>query len=300
MDSCARSAPPFPPSDLRLIRKRLGAGALFAASVAGAALRARALTRDGALAAFAVGTLTYGAGGWAFALILLAFFGPAVALSRVGRARKKLLTDIGKGGARDAWQVLANGGVATVCAVAYAVRPVARPRLRRAWVAAFAGSYAAATADTWGTEIGTLVRGAPRSILTLKRIPTGLSGGVTVAGSVAEVAGAVWSALCAISASRLLPESPPPVRGPQPNRGKLFWATVTGGIAGALVDSLLGATAQELRYCPVCERNCETNPHGCGTPTVLVRGIPSFSNDLVNFAATLTGAIVGFTIAEVN
>ncbi len=100
-------------------------------------------------------------GTWFTTLVLLAFFIPSVALSRIGRARKKQLIDIGKGGARDAWQVLANGGVATL-ALAFALAGGATDLL----FAAFAGAYAAATADTWGTEIGTLARGMPRSILT--------------------------------------------------------------------------------------------------------------------------------------
>lgn len=285
----------------------------------------RALTRGGALAAFAVGTITYGAGGWAFTLILLAFFVPSVALSRVGRARKQLLVDIGKGGARDAWQVLANGGVATICAAiaglllvfitrtgAFAedgeyfvvfgwhlfgvphetlLHTVAPAR----WIAAFAGSYAAATADTWGTEIGTLARGRPHSILTLQPIATGLSGGVTRAGTVAELAGAAWIAAIAALCLTLVDRWPDPHWKLATTAG--FIAPIwIGGVLGALVDSLLGATVQELRRCAECGRTCETNPHDCGGPTSLVRGIRGFSNDRVNFGATLTGAAVAFAL----
>jgi len=77
-----------------------------------AADRAHALTRGGALAAFVVGSVTYASGGIPFTAILLAFFVPSVAVSRIGRTRKRALVDIGKGGPRDALQVLANGGVA--------------------------------------------------------------------------------------------------------------------------------------------------------------------------------------------
>ncbi len=118
--------------------------------------------------------------------MLLAFFLPSVGLSRLGRRRKRELVDIGKGGARDALQVLANGGVATACAVLFALAHDPR------WAWAFAGAYAAATADTWATEIGTLARRAPRSIFTLRPIATGLSGGITLPGTLAEVAGALW------------------------------------------------------------------------------------------------------------
>jgi len=255
----------------------------------------------------------------------LAFFVPSVALSRVGRARKKQLTDIGKGGARDAWQVLANGGVATLCAVMATTR-ITTPELEgeaadgasltEPWIAAFAGAYAAATADTWGTEIGTLVRGRPRSILTLKPIPTGLSGGVTIAGTAAEAAGALWIALSSVTVLRATDAASESAAEHQSTSGdvplreaarrsgvagiRTAVAIFSGGVLGALIDSVLGATLQELRRCPSCERTCETNPHSCGTPTIRVRGIPGFSNDLVNAAATLTGGVVAFAVRSLQ
>ena len=199
--------------------------------------------------------------------MLFAFFIPSVLISRIGRARKRGLVDVGKQGARDAWQVLANGGIAAVCAVAAALAH--RPQL----AAAFAGAFAAASADTWGTEIGTLARGPARSILTLRPLAAGLSGGVTAMGTLAEMAGALAVALVAWKA------------------GVAAWPPIAiAGFAGALADSVLGATVQELRYCPRCERTCETDPHQCGTPSALVRGYAWMTNDAVNLCATLIGA----------
>src|ERR1700738_2892892 len=119
-------------------------GAVLAGGIAFGAWRARALTRGGAVAAFAVGALTYASGTAGFTLVLLAFFVPSIVRSRVGRARKRELVDIGKHGARDAMQVLANGGVATVCAVAWAFTHDVR------WAVAFAGARAAATGGRGG------------------------------------------------------------------------------------------------------------------------------------------------------
>ena len=256
-------------------------GAAFAAVVAVAAWRARALTRGGAAAAFAVGTLTFACGHLGGTVVLLAFFVPSVVLSRVGRTRKRALVDIGKGGPRDAVQVLANGGVATVCVVVYAYTHDLR------WAFAFAGAYAAATADTWATELGTLARHRPRSIFTLRPIATGMSGGITLPGTLAEIAGAIWIAAVASFPAGLVHAA---------SRWGLL-AIPLGGIAGAMLDSVLGGSVQELRRCEVCDRTCETDPHVCGTPTRLVRGLRGFSNDLVNLAATLAGAAVAFALA---
>jgi uncharacterized protein (TIGR00297 family) len=263
---------------------------LFAGAVAVIALRAHALTRGGAIAAFVVGTLTYASGTVGFTLVLLAFFVPSVILSRVGKARKRALVDIGKGGARDALQVLANGGVATACAVAWAFTHDIR------WALAFAGAYAASTADTWATEIGTLAGTAPRSILTLRPLPTGMSGGVTWRGTLGEVAGGLWIGVVAPIAIVLA------YIAQQSDVGftmaySRWWGLAAlalvipvAGIVGSIVDSLLGATLQESRHCDACNRACETDPHVCREPTRIVAGVRGISNDAVNFAATLTGA----------
>lgn len=248
------------------------AGAILAAAVAGVAWRARALTTSGAWAAFVVGTIVFGAGGWRAAAVLFAFFIPSVLLSRVGRERKRAAVEA-KHGARDGWQVLANGGVAALCILLTL-------RGGTAFAAAFAGAFAAASADTWGTEIGTLSRAAPRSIVTLRPVPAGISGGVTALGSLASVAGALCVAAVAALAG---------VAG--------WWPVAVGGIAGALADSLAGATLQALRWCPACALPCETDPHRCGTATVLRRGAAWIGNDAVNLIATLAGALVAGLLA---
>ena len=277
-------------------------GALFAGAVALVARFARALTPGGAIAAFVVGTLTYAAGTVGFAFVLLAFFVPSVVLSRVGRARKHTLVDVDKHGARDAIQVIANGGVATVCAVVWAFHHDPR------WALAFAGAYAAATADTWATEIGTLARRQPRSILTLRPVPAGMSGGITLAGTLAEIIGAMWLGIVGTAGIAGAYALNVPDLGAAWSSGApaayvipVTWplAILLAGIAGATADSLLGATVQELRRCDACGRVCETDPHVCGTPTRLVRGVAGFSNDVVNLLATAIGAAVAFGVASV-
>jgi uncharacterized protein (TIGR00297 family) len=239
-------------------------GAAAAAAIVFLAYRARMLSLDGAAAAFAIGTLVFGAGGWKGAAILLTFFLPSSLLTRLGRERKPLRNET----PRNAWQVLANGSVAGICAIAAAIAGAP-------FNAAFAGALAAASADTWGTEIGTLARNRPRSIVTFRPIETGLSGGVTLLGTLATIAGA----LCVALASWWLGVAP-------------LVAVAVGGVAGALLDSIAGGTLQALRWCPACACECETARHHCGTPTTLSRGIGWIANDAVNFAATLCGALV--------
>ena len=255
-------------------------GFVAATVIAIVAFRARALDRGGALAACVVGTATYGALGLPGAAVLLAFFVTSVGLSRVGKARKRdLLVDVDKTGARDGAQVLANGGIAALCA------------LGALWIdgrlaVAFAGAFAAATADTWGTEIGSLGRGKPRSILSLRPIATGLSGGVTIVGTIAEIVGACFIAAVGIWTHVGAGDF------------RVASAIAIGGIAGAFADSILGASVQSLRWCGQCKRATEREPHVCGANTTPLRGLEWFGNDAVNASATIVGAFVAFAIAR--
>ncbi len=157
-----------------------GVGAALAAAIALIAHRARSLSASGAIAAFAVGTIVFGAAGWRGAAVLFAFFIPSALISRRGAA----------GAPRSGWQVLANGGVAACCALL-------SMRFGAAFSAGFAGAFAAASADTWGTEIGTRVAQTPVSILTFRPVAVGRSGGVTLAGSLATLGGALCVPLAA-------------------------------------------------------------------------------------------------------
>ena len=228
----------------------------------------------GAIAAVIIGTLVYGSGGWPNAAVLLAFFASSVVLSRIGKARKSVLLDLQKAGARDQTQVFANGLVAAVFAM-FALNG------NLLWQIGFAAAFATAAADTWATEIGTLARGTARSIITGKPVAGGLSGGITAAGTTAAAAGALFVALVAYFT----------------HASEALLAIIMGGFTGAMLDSLLGASVQALRHCAGCSRLCESDPHVCGADTTLVRGVSWMTNDSVNFLATLGGSLTAMALA---
>jgi len=155
------------------------AGLVVATAIAIAARRSRTLAPGGAAAALVVGTVAMTAG-WAWGAALIVFFVASSLLSRVGRAAKAARTRaiVEKGDERDAWQVLANGGAFAVAALGVLVAPARAP-----WAAIGLGALAAATADTWATEVGTLAGGRPRSLAGWRPVPPGTSGAVSSVGT---------------------------------------------------------------------------------------------------------------------
>jgi uncharacterized protein (TIGR00297 family) len=272
-------------------------GALGAASgIAALARWRRALTVDGMVAATMLGTVVFGRGGWSAAAALNTFFASSSVLSRVGqgrRGRPGVLAQA-KGAERDAWQVLANGGAAALALLG--PEPVAS--------GAFLGAVATAAADTWATELGLLAGQSPRLVTSLRRVPAGTSGGVTVAGLLASAAGGATVGCAALVTPRRgdargVDWYVGGARGGDASGvgwkvgvGTLGWSLV--GVVGALVDSLLGATLQARYWCAECQAPTEHATHArCGLPATLVGGQRWVTNDVVNVLATTTGALLG-------
>lgn len=263
-----------------VLRLALAVGLNGVAAIA--SVRRSAVTPGGGVAGFTVGAAIFAAGGpWLWSL-LMAFFVTGTAISRVGRRRKAALQRLHeKGRRRDALQVFANGGVAMVAALAYGA--TGEPL----FAAACAASFAASNADTWAGEIGVLSPRPPRSIVSGRRLLPGASGGVSALGTVtAALAAAVIAALFLV--------------GWVPRYG---WsgavsvvATITAaGFAGALIDSLLGATVQ-AHYADAVSGDLTERRFGPDGENRLVRGLRRFNNDAVNLASNLLAVLISLPL----
>jgi uncharacterized protein (TIGR00297 family) len=273
-------------------------GFFLAVFISALAYRMRSLDLSGALAATVLGSMVFGIGGLPGAVVLMGFFITSSGLSRLFKRRKQRFDEkFSKGSQRDAGQVLANGGVAGICILASLVfQDSLLP-----WMA-FCGSLAAVNADTWATELGVLNRSQPILITTGKRVEPGTSGAVSLAGTLAAGAGALLIAFLGVLSPQLLPA---PINFLIfPRESSFTWVVgallglTAAGVAGSLVDSLLGATLQVIYTCPSCQKETERHPlHTCGTPTQMLRGWRWLNNDWVNIACALTGAILGGSTA---
>ncbi|ANS77085.1 hypothetical protein AWM70_03925 [Paenibacillus yonginensis] len=255
-----------------------------AAVVAGLAYVKRSLSLSGLIAAVIMGTIYYGAGSAFWFGTLLFFFITGTLLSRWKKDRKDdLEKSYAKTGRRDAGQVLANGGLGMLICLGY----VAAPNVL--WVYGFVGVMATVTSDTWATELGGLSRKPPRSVLTGRVVPKGTSGGVSLAGNTAALAGG----LCIGLAAWLLIRLGGDFMGTGAADGALslpglLLLGAAGGFVGAMADSVLGATVQKMYRCLVCGQIVEVERH-CGHETERYRGLPWMTNDAVNLISSAVG-----------
>jgi uncharacterized protein (TIGR00297 family) len=269
---------------MSILNSQLLNGFLLAILIAYSSFRIGFLSKSGAMAACLLGTIVFGLGGFAWAVVLMGFFISSSVLSKLFKRRKADLEEkFSKGSKRDAWQVWANGGVAGIFLILHAIFPDSS----WPWLA-FCGTMAAVNADTWATELGVLSKKNPINLVTGQSLEAGESGGVTSLGTFAAFLASLFIAILAILFWPAFLQEP---------IGAETWILLTGitaaGVFGSLVDSFLGATVQAIYFCPVCEKETEKHPlHTCGIRTELVRGWKWFTNDVVNTFCAFMGGFV--------
>ncbi|HTP79589.1 MAG TPA: DUF92 domain-containing protein [Bacteroidota bacterium] len=247
-------------------------GLCFGFVIAALAYKRRWLTVGGASATLIFAIVIFGMGGWKWTVPIVTFFVTSSALTRAGRERKAGLKDaILKPGPRDAMQVLANGGVSLLLVILHGIFRDVNLYLP------YAGSIAAATADTWATEVGMLSRNPPLLVRNLRRAEPGTSGAVSLMGLAAGLIGS-----CVVGLSAL----------PWLDTITTAGAIIVSGIAACVFDTLLGSTVQAEYECPGCGRRSEKRIHCGRIEGRRVRGFTWVDNDVVNFACTSSGALL--------
>jgi uncharacterized protein (TIGR00297 family) len=193
------------------------------------AQRAPVLTREGWVHAGILGTLLWGAlgpQGW-LAVVLYLLLGSLV--TRLGFSRKQArgLAER-RGGRRGPENVWGSALVGTVLALVATRAPLAwQPAL----LLAFAASFAAKLADTFGSEIGKRWGRHTVLITSLRPVPPGTEGAVSLEGTAASLLGGGLMALAMLLLGVI--------------SGWRAWLLVSTIALGAtLLESVIGATLQ--------------------------------------------------------
>jgi uncharacterized protein (TIGR00297 family) len=210
--------------DWTSLRDRWAIGGLLTLLFSGLARWVHGVTTAGALAgAVACFVLYLGGGPGAFAA-LVTVFSLAWMTTRLGYARKQKLGIAERREGRSASQVLANLGVATICAAFLIFGVFGQTKTA---LLAMSAALSEAAADTVSSEIGQAFGETPRLITNWKSVPAGTNGAVSLMGTFAGIAAAgIVSSVCLLGG--LLPQR---------------WLAVSIGAAilGMVVDSFLGA-----------------------------------------------------------
>jgi len=196
----------------------------FNAVVAYLGYRARTVSVSGMIGGWAVGAVIFacgGAGAWA---LLFLTFAVATISSRLGLRRKiRLGIAEEKGGRRGAGNALANCGVAAIASVL--VVSTGKPAES---LLALAAALTAGGGDTVASEIGKAWGRRTYLVTSLRAVPPGTSGAMSLEGTLAGVAAAVLLASIGIELGLAGWHALVPI--------------VVAATVGALVESVLGAT----------------------------------------------------------
>lgn len=188
------------------------------------------LTRAGWVHAGVLGTLLWGSLGWRGWLAVVAYLALGSLVTKLGFRRKRELglaeAREGRRGPENVW---GSALVGTVLALLACRAPAAAvPAL----LAGFAASFAAKLADTFGSEIGKRWGRHTVLITSLKPVPPGTEGAISLEGTAASVMGSGLMTLTMMALGMI--------------RGWPLALLVSGvGLVATLAESVVGASLQQ-------------------------------------------------------
>lgn len=216
------------------------------------------LTPFGYLNALILGVLVWGTLGWRGYLIVMLFFLCGSAITYVGIEQKEAegIAEE-RSGMRGAGNVWGSALAATICAIATLFAPAP---LKELFILGYVASFCTKLSDTTASEIGKAYGKTTYLITTLKPVPRGTEGAVSLEGTVAGAIASLILALIAYAIGMINPLG-------------IIWCVVAAFIA-TTIESLIGATL-ESRF-------------------------TWLTNDLVNLINTIIGAISAILLATIS
>ncbi|RLN92207.1 hypothetical protein BBJ28_00011749 [Nothophytophthora sp. Chile5] len=272
---------------------RLLVAALLSAVLARRGLKKQSLDASGAAAACFVAFFSI-ASGYRFGVLILGFYFSGSKLTKVrANVKQQLDANFKPGGQRSARQVLACSLLATAiavyCVLLFGDDDASLDFVNAPWrsqlLASYIGHYACCAADTWASELGVLSKSEPWLITTLRRVPPGTNGGVSVLGlAMSALGGAFIGALYFVAS----------LASGSAQLHVVTLGAVTG-LFGSLLDSLLGATVQATYFDRSTRKICDESTaeadveHICGANVL--------TNEQVNLVSVLVTTVVSGQVA---
>lgn len=186
------------------------------------------LTPAGYLHAWVLGVIVWGTLGWQGYAVVIFYFLVGSAVTRVGMAQKEAAGIAeGRSGQRGPENVWGSAATGAICALGTLF---ASYTLRELLILGYVASFSTKLSDTTASEVGKAYGKRTFLITTLRPVPRGTEGAVSLEGTLAGIVASLAIALLAwgIGAIGLL---------------EIFWCAIAALIATTL-ESLIGATLQ--------------------------------------------------------
>ncbi len=227
------------------------------------AVKKKMLSVDGAIAAALMGFFLFLFGGF-LALLPIGFF--FLSGSLLSKLHGQLSKDAKQGKPRNYIQVLCNGGIYSILMI-----PDFIPHgLHLAFI-----SIAVSTSDTWSSEIGSRFRWRHVNPLTFKAMPVGVSGAITLPGTLAGLLGSFSIGVLVYFAFSV-------------ELITAFYVSVFGFL-GMYLDSILGYLFQ-AKY----KTQSGEIEEDASTESKLISGFKGINNDAVNVVSNLIIVLLVF------
>ena len=220
------------------------------------------LTPAGTINAWGLGVVVWGTLGWRGYGVVLFYFLVGSAVTRIGMAQKEAEGIAEKrGGARGPENVWGSAFTATICAIGVATIKFGwlDPSWASLLILGYVASFATKLSDTTASEVGKAYGKSTFLITTLKPVPRGTEGAISLEGTLAGIVGGILISLVAYSLDMITFQG-------------VIICTIAAFVA-TNVESVIGATLQS--------------------------DIDWLSNELVNVINTIVGAVVAISIALV-
>jgi uncharacterized protein (TIGR00297 family) len=223
------------------------------------------LTPSGYIHALALGTIlwsTLGYKGWTVCVLYL-LLGQLV--TKIGfQTKTKLGIAEGRGGRRGPENVWGSAAAGTICTLA-AASSSSSPSIflglsNEVWILGYIASLSTKLADTFASEIGKAYGQTTFLITSLKPVPRGTEGAISLEGTVASIVGGLLLSFFAYYIVGLLPSI------------KCVVVSTVAAFIATMIESVIGATLQGKK------------------------GMTWMTNEVVNFINTVIGAIVAMSL----